>query len=149
MDPKHKILDKIYYSPASGAAYSSPLKFFKFLKKAGYDITFNDVKQYLLNQVGYQRTKQDASSKRIPKHLSRRFIQVNQPGSLALDTFYLNRLRTPYNYALVGIDMFSRRLYLKFLRQLNASTASRAFTNILKEVPKDYPVTHVFTDSGM
>jgi hypothetical protein len=148
MDNK-ELLDQLYYSPASGISYSSPLKFYKFLQKNGYPISFNKVKEYLSHQQGHQQSQQDHGGNLLPRHFSRRYIQPSRPGSLAIDTMYLNKIKAAFSYAFIGVDMFSRRIYLKFLRQLNANTTLRAFCSVQAEAKKgDYPIHQVFSDAG-
>lgn len=144
---KFDLLNSIYFGK-DGGSFSGIEGLFKAARRIDPSIRKTDVSSYLSQQTGYQQTKQGSSSHILPKYKSKRFHQVAGPGYISADTFFLNRLKGPYNYALILQDMFTRLIVVKFMRTLSSKTATNALRNAMSNELRKWPVLQVYTDNG-
>ena len=90
---------------------------------------------------------------RMPvRRFKRRSYKVSHPGRIVqadlADMQLLASHNDGYRYILVVIDVFSRVLYVRALRNKSAATVARAFQSIFDEELADAPIKFLHTDAG-
>jgi hypothetical protein len=144
---KVELLNSLYYGDGPGS-YSGVDGLYEAAKRLDPTIKRQEISQYLDTKSGYQKTKQQQTRHLVPKYKSKRFHQVSGPGFISADTMFLNRLPGPYNYAQVDVDMFTKKIALKFMRTLTSKSAAAALEKAIKDEFSTFPVQQVYTDDG-
>ena len=110
--------------------YSSPQALYKYLKTIHNDIKLKDVKEFLHAQSSYTRHKQ------THYHFNRRktiVSKINHQWQIDLaDLKSLSRHNQNAKYILFVIDVLSRKLYTRPLKNKKPSEVIKAFLSIMK-----------------
>lgn len=141
---KTRILNRIYYGNGAGA-YGSIGRLTQAAKAVNPSITVTDVRTYLENQEGYQRTKQPVHDP-IARHKSKRFHQASGVGELGADVIYLDKLPGPFKFGLVVTDFLTKQIIIQFMKTLSSKTAKEALIRALEEYP--FQPKQIHTDAG-
>jgi hypothetical protein len=118
------ILRKIYYDPTSPASFSGPDKLYVYVKKDGkYNISKYKIKKWLQRQEPYSMQRP------LRKPSNRTHIVVagidDQWSADLMDTIKFSKYNDVFTYVLVVIDVFSKYLWLRKLRQKRRLGSSR------------------------
>lgn len=131
MDKKEQILKKYYFNPANAGAYAGSQKLFKVLdKKYPGKFSLSFIRQWLNNQDSYS----------LQKQLRHRFktanVRVTSIGEqFDIDLMSLANLAKENDgvqYLLIAIDILSRKLMVKPLKNKTAKSVLNAMQEILK-----------------
>ena len=113
MTPWKEYLETFYFNPESPGAFSGPPKLKNILKKAGYDISIDSIRNWLKDQDSYSLFKP-------VKHKFKRNRVITQgiDDLWDMDLADVNNL-SKYNhgvkYLLIVIDVFSKYLWVETL----------------------------------
>ena len=140
---KNSLLSRLY-----SKTLSTPQKLLKEAKKTIPSLKIDDVKNFLHDQPNYLRTTK-ASYKKYPHSLVLRHIEIGQPfQQLLMDTWYLKKTLTTH-FCFVIICGFTKFLWVKFSKDLNAASATRALKSVINSLPPNTNVFAVATDRGV
>ncbi len=135
---KTDVLRKLYYNKAgTPGAYQGVNRLFKAARKVNNDILYSDVLKFLQNEESYQLHYDDTNRKRHDplKSKSKRQWIVGELGWIGLDTMYMAQgLGSPFPYLMIGVDLFSSKIYATFLKKLDGTTGLAAVKRILAQV---------------
>ena len=125
-------LKKIYYNPSNPASFSGPQKLFAFVKKDGkYSISKYKIRKWLQNQEPY------SVQRPVKRPMKRTNIIVagidDQWSADLMDMVTFSKYNDGYNYILVVIDVFSKYLWVRKLKDKKGSSVASAFEDIFKE----------------
>ena len=138
---KHQFLSKLYKK-----TLSTPQKLLAEAKKSVPSMKLIDVENFLHSQPDYQRTTK-MSYKKYPHSLVLRHIFLSQPfQELFVDTWYLQPTFTTH-FCFIIICGFTKFLWVRFSKVLNAAAAKRAIESVIKTLPPG-SVLNVATDRG-
>ena len=140
-----KLLKKIYMGNQPGEpGFMGTTKLYKIAKKYDKKVTLSKVQEFLKNEKSYLERKEFHD---LSRSYSKRYFNVGGPDQLLIvDTMYLKGYPGGFKFALVFVDGFTRMVWVKLLRQLNAANATRQIENLFKEVDHTFPV--VLSDNG-
>lgn len=141
------LLNQIYYGHEAGS-FAGQNKLLKAVRQIDPTISQTVVRRFLLEQPSYQKYKRDSTRPKIARYKSKRFIQPNSPGILAVDTMFLSRMKSNFNYALVAVDELTKKQAIRFLRNLNSKNVTCAFDSMIKSDYNQFPIVQVFSDEG-
>lgn len=118
-------------------------KFYKILKDEGYNISLNQVKEFLANQ------SVDQIHKVVNKNRNKfKYITANFPNEIfqidLLDYTKYSRTNKGYKWILICVDVFTRKAYAVAMKDKTAKITEEAFKQIIKE---DKPKV-IFHDMG-
>ena len=134
-------LKDIYYSKNGADAYGGVATLTARIKKDGqHNITKKQLEKFLNEEevISSHRTTHR------PKHFAKIFSP--RPGfALEMDTAYMP-FNGPYKYFVSGIDIFSRKVSARPVKNLKADTVNKAVKSILDELGGDF--RRVRTDKG-
>lgn len=144
---KHKTLESIYYNYGNvGALQNSPRKLLTLLQKQHPNAKITDVTTFLSKQPSY------TVHHRAPnKNFLRRSIRVLSPrarydGDL-LELRDLKPWNSGFQYAFIVIDVFTRYVWSKALKNKEATTTATAWSELIQESHMPPPLT-LYTDAG-
>ena len=137
-------LEQIYYNPSNAGSYSGPDKFFGYVKRDGkYDISKYKIRKWLQRQEPY------SLQRAIRKPQNRTRINVagidDQWSADLMDMVKFGSDNDGYTYVLVVIDVFSKFLWLRKLKDKKEESVTRAFESIFKTGRKP---SRIRTDKG-
>jgi hypothetical protein len=140
---KKLLLAKIYKK-----TLSTPQKLLVEARKTIPSMKIADVQGFLHEQPDYLRTTK-VSYKRYPRSLVRRHIVIAEPfQELFMDTWYLKR-NISAHFCFVIICGFTKYLWVRFSRVLNAAAAAKAIKSVIDPLhSSDETVLEVATDRG-
>lgn len=130
MENGRNLLSQLWFNKIPNkAAFSSITNLYNEARKFDKNITLDEVKKFLNSITSYLERKEHHDKKGI----SQRHMHVSGPGiQLQVDVMYLSKYKSRFKYALIGLDAFSRKLYLRFLTSLKSSATARQLENIFK-----------------
>ena len=129
---KESLLQQYYFDPKNDAAFSGPYKVFRVLdKRYPGEFTYSFIKRWLNNQDSYS----------IQRQVRHRFktanVRVTYIGEqFDVDLMSIRNLAKEndgIHYLLFAIDIFSRKLWVKPLKNKTAKTVLSAMREILSE----------------
>lgn len=136
-------LHSIYYNPKHNHAFSSPYNFFKFVQNdQKYHLKLTDIKRWL--------EKQDIYSLYVNKKKPRNLTPVVSPYpnyQYDIDSAMMPvKSKTALKYFILAIDVFSRKISAKGVKNLKAATVKQAISSIFHDmgVPE-----HLRSDRGV
>jgi transposase InsO family protein len=144
MSTWQKYLKDIYYNPANPASFSGPNKLFHFVQKDGkYILSEYKLRKWLSSQEPYSLQRP------YRWHQNRTSIVVagidDQWSADLMDLVKFAKYNDGYRYILVVIDLFSKYLWLRKLKDKKGESVAKAFETIFKEGRKPYKMR---TDKG-
>lgn len=135
---KTKILQNIYYNKdGAPGAFQGAQRLFKAARKVNSKILYSDVMKFLEREATYQRNFDDTQRKKHHplKSKSKRMWHVAQLGWIGLDCMYMAQgLGSPFPYLMIGVDLFSSKVYHTFLKKLDAKTGVAAVKRIISQI---------------
>lgn len=131
MAPWEDYLKAIYYDPAHPASYAGPQKLYHIVQREGkYKIGMHKIRKFLQNQDSYS----------LHKPVRRRFRR-NHVISAGIDDLWMCDLidmvkfaswNDGYKYILLVIDVFSKYVWLRPLKNKTGAGVAEAFTDIFE-----------------
>lgn len=145
MNSWKKYLAHVYFTPGESAAFSSAEKLHRILRKAGYKISLNKIRNWLNTQHVY------AIHKRRLNKFSRNPIIAQYPDhNWQADILFLDEIST-FNdnkrCILVCIDVISRFAWVEPMRSKKGKDTAKAFLSILNRAHPRLP-EKLQTDKG-
>ncbi|XP_061192263.1 uncharacterized protein LOC133200489 [Saccostrea echinata] len=138
-------LKKIWYDPQHPASFAGPSKLYQIVKKEGkYDIGLNRIKKFLQNQDAYSLQKKVRRRGFRRRQVVVQGIDYQWEADLA-DVQNLSKYNDGIKYLLVVVDVFSRYLWVRALKDKKAQTVIGAFKDILSDSRKPKAIR---TDKG-
>lgn len=130
--------------------YPNSNTIYKLLHKDGYDVSHRQVKEVIAEQIPYQLHKKQ--KKGIKSHMVA--FRENQTMMCdLLDMSNYSRMNKGYHWILICIDVFTRKLYARPIKNKTGPVVTEAFRDVCKE--SGYPARLVsdngseFLNSGM
>ena len=139
-------LSRIYYNLASPTSYSSARKLLKKLKDDGYaNVKLRHVEAWLRKQLSHTRHFR-------PRYVfpRRKLLFLRQNDTFAADLIEVSDLKSynsGYCYILVVIDCFSKKVFLRKIKQKTTREMAEALRSIFEE-NKRSPIS-LWTDRGL
>ena len=169
-ESKINLLNSIYYDLNQSSSFSSAIRIYKYLKSKGYDnISLSNVQHYLNQQKSYLIFKQRQDLKRFASYKLYFPFQLLEADLMSL--FKYKDSNKGVLYVLICVDAFSKRMFVRGLKDKMGQTVSKAFKDILdqigkgvyctitdlgsefkskywKKICKDYSIIHKFSTTG-
>lgn len=140
------ILQKFYYQPRSPIAFANAKAVYNFLKKEGHNFTQKSIREWIGKQDVQQRHKS------VPVKFPRRHTYVSSLYDLAqadlMDVSSLRGWNAQTNFILLLINVFSRKIYVRPLRNKTAAQVAEKLDDILKNLEGGAKFKHLQTDKG-
>lgn len=137
-------LKRLYYDPRSPASFSSAERLFKEAKKIIPEIRRKQVQQYLNSQRTYTLYRRSVERyKRLKTKASG--LHTDWQADL-MDVRNMAHANRNFNYILVCIDVLSRMVYVKPLKNKTSDNMIKAFAKIFEE--EGVVPWRLFTDNG-
>jgi hypothetical protein len=126
-------LRKIYYDPAHAASYSGINKFYDQIKKEGkYNVKKSQLKQWIQTQESHTTHRPV-----IRKHVTQRVVSPTKDYQWDADTAHLrnwgNKNDGGFRYFLLVIDIFSRYIWTRAMKEATSENVIKAMTSIFGE----------------
>jgi len=141
----HRVLRKIYYDPSSPVAFSGIHAVYKHLKKMGKKVKLTDIKEWLKTQPVYTLHKP------VRHNFPRRRVIVSGIDSQweidLMDVSNRKRANDQITFLLAVIDIFSKKAWIRPLKNKTGQSITNAFKSVLKEAKGRVP-RYVSSDSG-
>ena len=137
-------LENVYYNTAHAGSFSGPDKLYRYVKKAGkYVISKHRIRKWLQRQEAYS----------LQRPLRRKFKRNrvitkgidDQWDADLMDMTKYSKDNDGYSYILLVIDIFSKFLWMRPLKNKKGESVSRSFRDILTEGRRP---TRLRTDKG-
>lgn len=125
-------LKDIYFNPANAGSFSGPDKLYRYVKKAGkYVISKYKIRKWLQRQEPYSLQR----ALRHPFKRNKIFVTGidDQWSADLMDMVKFKSENDGYSYILVVIDVFSKYLWLRPLKNKKGTSVSKALQDILSE----------------
>ncbi|XP_069109792.1 uncharacterized protein [Argopecten irradians] len=125
-------LKDIYFNPANAGSFSGPDKLYRYVKKAGkYVISKYKIRKWLQRQEPYSLQR----AIRHPFKRNKIFVTGidDQWSADLMDMVKFKSENDGYSYILVVIDVFSKYLWLRPLKNKKGTSVSKALQDILSE----------------
>lgn len=125
-------LKDIYYNPSNAASFSGPDKLYHYVKKDGkYDLSRYKLRKWLSNQEPYSLQRPYRRPQNRPNIVVAGID--DQFSADLMDLVKFAKYNDGYKYVLVVIDVFSKYLWLRKLKDKKGESVARAFESIFKE----------------
>ena len=138
-------LQDYFYNVENPGAFSSPRKIYSILRKQGINITLSQIKSFLKSQDAYSlfkfvRDKDHGVTRVVPLHLDSHW-------QIDLASFQnIKEFNDSMNYMLFCVDVLSRYLWVRVIKNKSHSEVIKAFDDILKTSERKCDV--VISDNG-
>jgi len=144
MSTWQKYLKDIYYNPANPASFSGPDKLFHFVQKNGrYNLSKYKLRKWLSSQEPYSLQR---PYRRPQNRTSIVVAGIDDQWSADLmDVDKFAKYNDGYRYILVVIDVFSKYLWLRKLKDKKGEYVAKAYESIFNEGRKPNKIR---TDKG-
>ena len=128
-----RLLKREYYDSSKSGSYQSPFKFYQSFKSRHpkSTLTLNKVKQWMEGQDTYTLNR-EIRTKMVKPNIIVDGINDIWEADLA-DLRKYEKLNDGYKYLLGVVDVFSRKLYVRPLKNKYSFSVIQAFQDILKE----------------
>ena len=144
-DKNGKLLTNIYYTPGHPGSFSSEKRLYDEAKKENPQISRKFVKEFMNKQYVVSRHK------RLRKTFPRRkvlILRINQSWSVDLvQCDLLKNYNRGYGYIVNCIDLFSKKLWARPIRQKTKKEVEAALESIIEENDMVSPYK-LWTDNG-
>ena len=127
-----RYLKKIYYDPSNAASFAGPEKLYHFVKRdRKFNISKYKIKKWLQRQEAYSIQR----PLRRPQNRTNIIVAGidDQWSADLMDMVKFAKYNDGYSYVLVVIDVFSKYLWLRNLKDKKGDSVAKAFQDILKE----------------
>lgn len=137
-------LKDIYYDPANAGSFSGPDKLYRYVQKEGkYVISKYKIRKWLQSQEAY--SLQRSLRRRFPRNKVITLGIDDQWDVDLMDMSKFSKDNDGYAHVLMVIDIFSKHLWMRPLKDKKGNSVSNAFEDILRD--GRYP-TRIRTDKG-
>ena len=139
------LLRQLYYGPGEASSYSSVGRLYHAAKKIMPQITQKVVREWLRKQVTYTRHKKPRLT--FPR---RKVLTLRQDYVWASDLIVIDSLvnfNSGYQYIVTVVDLFSRKLWARKIKQKSKNEMEMALRSIIKENNGQSPYK-LWTDEG-
>lgn len=144
---KQKTLESIYYNYGKvGALQNSPWKLLKLLQHHYPKAKLSDIIEFLSKQPSYT-VHHRAPNKKFPRRPIRVLTPRARYDADLLELRDLKPWNSGYQYGLIVIDIFTRYVWAKALKNKEASSTGAAWSDLIQEEQMPPPLT-VYTDAG-
>jgi transposase InsO family protein len=126
-----KYLQKIYYDPSNAASFAGPEKLYAFAKRDGkYKLSKYKIRKWLQNKDFYSMQRPIIR----PKNRTRIIVAGfdDQWSVDLMDMVKFNKYNDGYSYVLVVIDIFSKYVWLRKLKDKKGDSVAFALKDIIK-----------------
>ena len=141
-----KFLARIFYQLSDPDSFSNPGKLLKRAKKEGLNISLREIKDWLTQQVAYTRHSRPTYVFPRRKVLTLRINNCWASDLIQVDG--LSSYNAGYQYIMVNIDLFSKKIFLRKLRHKTKKEMESAFRSVILENDGKSPY-RLWTDSGL
>ena len=127
-----KYLEEVYYNPLNAGSFSGPDKLFRYVKKEGkYVISKYKIRKWLQRQEAYSLQRP------LRRHFKRNKVITtgidDQWDADLMDMSSLSKENDGYMYILVVIDIFSKYLWMRPLKDKKGESVTHEFRDILQD----------------
>ena len=137
-------LKDVYYSPANAGSFSGPDKLYRHVQKEGkFVISKYKIRKWLQRQEAY--SLQRSLRRRVKRNIVLTLGIDDQWDADLMDMTKLSKKNDGYAHVLMVIDIFSKFLWMRPLKDKKGETVTKAFEDILRE--GRHP-TRIRTDKG-
>ena len=121
-------LKKIYYNPSNPASFAGPDKLYRFVRKDGkFVVSKYKIRKWLQRQEPYCLQRPLKRNKVIVKGVD------DQWDVDLMDMTKFAKYNNGYNFILVVIDIFSKYVWLRPLKDKKGESVSKALKDVLAE----------------
>ena len=149
-EEQNQFLADLYYNKHGAAgAFMGIDGLYKTARRLDKTIKRADVTDFLNHQSIYQTHFDDTQTRHrdFLKSAPKRVWHVSSLGFIGFDVLYLQqKLKGPFPFLMVGVDLFSTKIYASFLKTLDAKTGLAAIKRLLTQI--EYPVISIVSDRG-
>ena len=125
-------LRNIYYNPVHEASFTGAYKLYKAVVNAGRtDISLNDIKKWLQSQEPY--TLQRSVRRRFDRNRVIVSGIADQFDIDLIDMVKFKKNNKGYQYVLIAIDVFSKYVWLRALKDKSGKEVSKALSDVFKD----------------
>ncbi|CAG2201393.1 unnamed protein product [Mytilus edulis] len=131
MSAWEKYLKEIYFIPSNPASFSGPDKLYNYVQKEGkYKISKYKIRKWLQSQEPYSLQR----PLRRPQNRTEIVVAGidDQWSADLMDMVKFSKHNKEYKYVLVVIDVFSKYLWLRKLKDKKGESVATAFQDIFK-----------------
>ena len=139
------MLQRLYYGSKEPSSFSSAHRLFQAARKENEKITMKQVFAWLKKQVTYTRHKRPRLTFPRRKVLTLRIDETWASDLIQIDT--LANFNSGYQYILTVVDLFSRKLWTRKLKQKSKKEMEAALRSIVEENDGRSPYK-LWTDEG-
>ena len=136
---------RLYYGPGEASGYSSLKRLYAAAKNENSDVTLKATKEWLRKQVAYTRHKKPRLTFPRRKVLTLRRDYVWASDLIVLDA--LTSYNNGYQYIVTVVDLFSRKLWTRKIKQKSKKEMEMALRSIVEENDARSPYK-LWTDEG-
>lgn len=140
-----KLLDELYYTASGPSSFSSARRLYNEAKKRDKTIKQKTVNEWLKKQVAYTRHKRVAKNYPRRKVLSTRIDNNWASDVIVMDA--LSKFNNNFQYIVCTIDLFSRFVWTRAIRQKSKKEMEQALESIIEQNNGKSPYT-LWTDRG-
>ena len=147
MANKLDVLRGLYRSKTgSPGAFQGTQRLFKAARQVNNNIRYDDVIKFLKSEESHQLHFDDTQRKH--RSISKRQWEVGQLGWIGLDTMYMAQgLGAPFPFLMIGVDLFSGKIFSSFLKKLDGKTGLNAAKRIFDQL-EGYDLIGCCSDMG-
>jgi hypothetical protein len=121
-------LKKMYYNPSNPASFAGPDKLYRFVRKDGkFVVSKYKIRKWLQRQEPYSLQRPLKRNKVIVKGVD------DQWDVDLMDMTKFAKYNNGYNFILVVIDIFSKYVWLRPLKDKKGESVSKALKDVLAE----------------
>ena len=125
-------LKQIYYNPVNAGSFSGPDKLYRFVRKDGkYVLSKYKIRKWLQRQEAY--SLQRAVRRRLKRNKVITTGIDDQWDADLMDMSKYAKENDGFTFILVVIDIFSKFIWMRALKDKRGQSVSVAFTDILQE----------------
>ena len=139
------LLRRLYYGPGESSSYSSAKRLYDAAKRENSNVTLKGVKEWLRKQVAYTRHKKPRLTFPRRKVLTLRIDYTWASDLIVVDSSV--NFNNGYQYILTVVDLFSRKLWVRKLKQKSKKEMEAALRSIVEENHGKSPYK-LWTDEG-
>lgn len=142
---KHKILNNIYSNPSNPAGFRGPYEILREIKKSKHKnlIKLKDIKDFLASKDSY--TLHTKVVKKFPRRqiYAGGISQIYEADLMDIK----NTKNTPFTFILVVIDIFTKYVFAKPIKNKTGQEVTKALKDIFKKSPYPLPF-YLSVDKG-
>ena len=129
-----EILYKIYYDASNSGGYAGPKKLYHAVKRAGYNIPLNEVKEWIQSQYAY--SIHGPRRVNFPHRKIRQTYPFQTWSADLADLSGISRFNDGVTFLLVCLDNYTKFLWIEPLQTKSKPEMIRAFDKIFARAPR-------------